>query len=45
VIDIGFTGYPVLAFMCLGTEQIGTVNLLDLFRLQVGFQHAAQIAN
>ena len=45
MVDVGFAGEAALAFMGLGTEQIGTVYLPDLGGFQVGLQHVAQVAD
>jgi hypothetical protein len=45
VIDIGFATQAMLAIMGLGSKQVGPVNLLYLFRLQVGFQQLEQITD
>jgi hypothetical protein len=43
--DIGLTGQAMLTFMGFCAEEIGAINILHLFLVQVGLQHLAQIAD
>ena len=45
MIDVGFTRHPGLAFVGIGTEQIGSVYFANDFGLEVGFQQGAKVAN
>ncbi len=45
VIDVGFAAQAALPLVGLGTEQVGAIDLLDLFGLEILFEHGAEIAN
>ncbi len=45
VIDVGFAGLAGLAFVGFRAQEVGAINLLDLFRLEIGLELGTQIAD
>jgi len=45
MVDIRLTGFSVLAFMCLGTKQIGIINLPHLLFIHIIFNNLTKIRN
>ena len=43
MIDVGFAGYPYLAFVCLCAKQVGIIYLLDLVLAKIGSDQITQV--